>query len=146
MKEAAEKLKALGYTRDSPIFSAVLDIIATISLHDLSSKDEKDVLNLITSQEFEDFPLLDDTSWVEFDYGNVKPGDYVRIKKDSYDSETGREHNGRVGRLVNLSGRRATVRYLGIKGISPMRHPIGNLQSLKFGVRIEDRLSKGEDK
>ena len=138
MIELSEKLKSLGFSPGSNIYSAIMDVSATISMHKLSKEDTNTVLNLVGGSnlhEIDNYPMYSNDSWVDFDYGNVRVGDYIRVKPDSYDSDTGAKHNGRVGLLVNISARRCTVRYLGIHHISTMQHPIGNLQSLKHGVQ-----------
>lgn len=138
MRSVAEKLEALGYSPNSPVFSAVLDVVASISIHNLTEEQEREVLNLVSPQgmvEILDTPLYEEDAWVDFDYGNVKIGDYVRVKPKSYDSDSGLKHNSRVGVLLNLKARRCTVRYIGINSKSTMQHPIGNLQSLKYSVQ-----------
>lgn len=138
MKSVAEKLESLGHSKGSPVFSAVMDAVASISVHQLSELQESEVLSLISPQgmfELVDTPLFSDDAWMEFDYGNAKPGDYVRVEPDAYDSVTGVNHNSRVGVLLYVKARRCTVRYIGINSTSTMHHPIGKLQSLKYGVQ-----------
>lgn len=138
MKNTTETLKGLGYVEGSPVFSAVMDALVSVSAHDLTPSEKDTVLDLISStgqKEIHSLPNERDYTWVEFDYGNVKPGNYVRVLDDAYDSITGVQHNGRMGVLLNLSGRRATVRYIGINSSASLRHPIDKLQSLRYSVQ-----------
>ena len=138
MIDLSEKLESLGLLQSSAVTSAVSDVLATLSMHNLTENQEREVLDLISSKglsEIIETPLFSDDAWVDFDYGNVKIGDYVRVKPNVYDSDTGSKHNSRVGVLVTIRARRCTVRYLGINHVYPMQHPIRNLQSLKHGVQ-----------
>lgn len=137
MQELQKKLESSGYASRPEVLSAVLDAVYALKAHNLSDGDLRlsmEILSVSGYQELLEFRGYSEEDWQDFDYGNVKPGSYVRVKPDSYDSETGKSHNGRVGILLNISGRRCTVRYLGTKGATSMKHPISNLQSLKYGV------------
>lgn len=138
MNEIAEKLLALGYSKNSPEFLAIMDALVAISLYNLNDTQLKTVLDLLSSSGYMEVintPLYSDEAWEDFNYGNIVVGDYVRVKPGSYDSELGSNHNGLVGTLINIKARRCTVRYIGRKGVSTMQHPIQNLQSLKHGVQ-----------
>lgn len=134
MSNLTNKLISLGYSENSPVFLATMDALISLTAHELTSAEKNIVLDLVSSfgfNEVDSSPLFYDDAWIDFDYGNVRIGDYIRVKDGAYDSLTGEAHNGRVGVLLNLSGRRASVRYLGIRSKSRMSHPIGNLQSLR---------------
>jgi hypothetical protein len=70
--------------------------------------------------------------WKDFDYGNVKIGDYVRVKPDAYDSPSGMKHNGRVGILKYMAHNRCTVDYIGEDLGNAMKHPMEMLDSLRL--------------
>lgn len=138
MQELLKKLEDSGYSGHPEVINAVLDAVYALKAHNLSDQDLVLSMELLSGpgyQELQEFRGYSNSDWQDFDYGNVKPGSYVKVKENSYDSDTGRLHNGRVGILMNISGRRCTVRYLGTKGLSSMKHPIANLQSLKYGVQ-----------
>ena len=42
--------------------------------------------------------------WVEARQGFVRVGDIIRIRHDAYDGESGKIHNGRIGRVVGVRG------------------------------------------
>lgn len=134
----AEKVEAVGHKPGSPVHSAVSDALVAMNQHNLSSDDWEAVLDVISTygrNELAKFPFAGDDMWEEFNYGNVIAGDYVRVRPDAYTSETGSTHNGLVGVLLRVSGRRCSVRYLGRQAVSPMQHPIDSLMSMKRTVQ-----------
>lgn len=136
--EDREKLKSLGIS--GKLLDVLLELRAVIDLHGLSEHESSQLLDIISStgmEEVNKLSLLSEDSWGDFEYGNTIPGDYVRVRPDSYDSITGHKHNGRVGKITNISGRRVRIRYLGIKQSSSMDHPISNLQSPKHGIQLK---------
>lgn len=136
----SEKLESVGYKAGSNVHEAVSDALVAIEQHKLSQDEYAAILDLLSKfgrDTLGHYPSYGDDLWQEFNYGNVKVGDYVRVRHDAYDSDTGKPHNGKVGVLLNVSGRRCTVRYIGLRGVSKMFHPIDNLESLKHGVHLK---------
>lgn len=132
------KVEAIGHKPGSPVHSAVSDALVAMNQHNLSPEDWEAVLDVISSSgrnELDRFPHVGSDMWEEFNYGNVVVGDYVRVRPDAYTSETGSVHNGLVGLVLRVSGRRCSVRYLGRQAGSPMQHPIDSLTSMKRTVQ-----------
>lgn len=132
-KEVEDRLKALGH--DDLVVAAVVSAMVSMDKYGLSEDQKYMVFSLLSSTGFEALESLPDAvakgQWVDFDYGNVSIGDYVRIKKDAYTSESGVKHNGKVGRLAYMHGGKCMVSYIGIDVGDQMRHPMTNLESLK---------------
>lgn len=142
MESFPERLKAIGLKKSSPeVFDAVTELITALRVRDMTEEDLKLTLEIISYgfEEINSFNIFDGNLWMDFDYGNTKPGDYVKVKDNSYDSPTGTNHNGRVGRITNISGRRVHVRYLGTSRVSDMTHPISHLQSPKHGLQLNTK-------
>lgn len=138
MESLPERLESLGIKKSSPeVFDAVVELIMALRARGMGDQDLRLTLELVGSgyDEISGYPMYDENSWMDFDYGNVKPGDYVKVKSDAYTSTTGAKHNDRVGRITNISGRRVHVRYLGTSRVSEMSHPIANLQTLNYGLQ-----------
>lgn len=136
MSEILRKIEYIGFDPSSPVYKVLFDILTVIENANLSEEDQKTLYQLMSPEGFaEIYNVLEVREWSEFDYGNVKVGSLVKVKDDAYSSETGKAHNGRVGFLLDISGRRCLVRYVGTRGKSEMRHPIENLQSPKYGVK-----------
>lgn len=138
-QELKDKLAAIGYDgrskRDAKVVEALLSVAVTLNEYDLAEMDENVVLELLSSDGRERLKNLPDKvikqEWRDFDYGNVKLGDYVRVKKDAYDSESGSVHNGLVGILSFMSGHRCSVNYIGLGAGRTMKHAMEKLESLK---------------
>lgn len=144
-----DKVVQAGYSPDSEVYKAVSDIIVALGQHDLLPDEKETVLDLVSRlgrQDLLGFPGYTEDDWGDFDYGNARPGHYVRVRPDTYDSPTGKVHNGLVGVVVRISGRRCTVRYLANPESSPMTHPIQNIQSIKTVVRLKTDLQKMKEK
>lgn len=138
MESLPERLESLGIKESSPeVFDAVKELVTALRLRNMSEHDLRLTLELVSSgyNEIINYPMYSDDYWVDFDYGNIKPGDYVKVRDGIYNSPTGLKHNGRVGRITNISGRRVHVRYIGTTRVSDMHHPISNLQTLKYGIQ-----------
>lgn len=139
MESLRKRVEKLGLRESNPdVYGALIDVLTVLRMRNLSEEESQQVLDLISEKgrdEILDFPVLEDEHWQDFDYGNVKTGHYVRVKPWAYDSLSGMKHNSRVGRVVNISGRRVLVQYLGISGVSDIHHPIGMLQSPKYGLQ-----------
>lgn len=131
-----DKLEYLGIDKDSKVYKTLYDIFTFIDDADLSEEDSREVFQLISEagmSEIDNIPHIE--SWGEFDYGNTIIGDLVRVHPEAYDTESGHKHNGRVGFILSISGRRCLVRYAGTRGKANMRHPIEKLQSPRRGVK-----------
>lgn len=134
-----QKLIEIGYDGSKPgdakITEALLAIAITLDEYDLSEHEKKTVVELLRESAQEDMlqaPSFTEDRWEDFNYGNVKFGDFVRVKKDAYDSVTGSKHNGLVGVLASGSYGRYVVNYIGTSAGKTMRHPMGMLESLKL--------------
>lgn len=129
------KLEALGYNGshqdDESVIQALVAVRLTLETLNLSEAARGAVLDLLTDPEWEEFPVLPEDAWVDFDYGNVKIFNYVRVKSDAYDSDTGVKHNGLVGILTDMRGGQCTVKYLGLTSRNSHRHPMSKLDSFK---------------
>lgn len=132
-KEIEDRLKALGH--DEKVVAAVVSAMVSMDKYDLSEDQKYMACSLISSTGLEALESLPEAvakgEWREFDYGNVNIGDFVRVKKDAYTSESGVKHNGKVGRLAYMHGGKCMVSYIGIDVGDQMRHPMTNLESLK---------------
>lgn len=136
-KGLKDRLDQIGLGEDHPegpkVSDALIAILLTLESFDLSEDSAKTILNLISSEgrrQLKSTPTFGDDSWRDFDYGNVSVGSYVRVKKDAYDSETGRKHNGLVGILGGVRGYSADIRYIGLATGNSMKHPLEKLESL----------------
>lgn len=129
------KLDALGYNGshkdDESVIQALVAVHLTLESLELSEGARGAVLDLLTAHGWKAFPETTEDSWQSFDYGNVKLFDFVRVKSDAYDSESGVKHNGLVGLLTDMRGGQCTVQYLGLASRSSHRHPMEKLDSLK---------------
>lgn len=132
------KLASIGYDEDSELVKAILAVHVTLSSYKLPPEDRSVALELLSKsgrKALESTPSFDENSWRDFDYGNVKIGDFVRVKKDAYDSPTGVRHNGLVGVLKFMSNNQCSVEYIGLASGNTMKHPMGRLESLKRSVQ-----------
>lgn len=136
-------LESLGYDADNPegeqITEAIIAMALTLSQFKLSHEGNQTVRKLWSTWAQADISTLpyqfDEDSWQDFDYGNVTIGDYVRVKKDAYDSVSGSRHNGLVGRLTFVKSGQCSVEYVGLGTGNTMKHAMGKLQSLKRSVQ-----------
>lgn len=134
--DLAERLNLVGYPDGHNIFETILKLAVVLDNEELSDYERDLVLNLFSTtglKQISSLPkdFLSKTKWKPFDYGNVKIGDFVRVSLDSYDSETGKKHNGRVGVLIDMRARRCKVKYIGLSTQEFMTHPMENLESLQ---------------
>lgn len=137
-----EKMVLIGYDgtrpKDKLMVEAMTAIAITLDNYDLSDEQKGVVLDLLSTHgqdKLNQLPDIQEDSWEEFNYGNVKPGHFVRVKRDAYDSDTGEVHNGLVGILRYMSAGRCLVDYIGLSAGKGMRHPMEKLESLKLGVK-----------
>lgn len=133
-----EKLESLGYSglreSDESLVQALVAIHLTLETLELSEAAQGVVLDLLSTtgrKVLGSTPIFGEDSWRDFDYGNVKLGEYVRVKPDAYDSESGKRHNGLVGVLTYMTGGKCTVKYIGLASGNSQPHPMEKLDSLK---------------
>ena len=137
-----DDLKRVGLGSDYPdgakAADAIIAVLLTLSRYDMDDDTKTTVLNIISSRGLravKSFPRIVEEDWKDFDYGNVKIGDFVRVKKDAYDSVTGARHNGLVGVLKFMKGGQCSVDYIGVASENTMKHPKERLESLKRSVQ-----------
>lgn len=133
--DLSERLEAIGYSKESVIHTTILTLAATLDNEELNDSDKLSVLSLFSSEAISQlnelpFSVLSRTSWRDFDYGNTPIGAFVRVRKDAYDSNTGKKHNGKVGILKDMRARRCKVSYIGDTVTPIMEHPMENLETL----------------
>lgn len=126
--------EAIGY--DGALVEALVSVAVTLDKYDLTDSEKEVVYNLLSEAGRNKLAELPEKliagAWEPFNYGNVRIGDYVRVRPDTYDSETGKLHNGLVGKLLHMSNRRCTVDYLGEAAGRTIRHPMEFLDSLRI--------------
>lgn len=134
-EEFDELIEAVGLSGSSEK-EALLSLFATLAASNLDDEQARTVLEIFS---LEGLQSLQDTpekvlkaQWEPFSYGNVKIGDFVKIKSGIYsDSQTGIKHEGRIGVLVSMTNYRCRIRYIGLHAGNIMDHPMENLQSMK---------------
>lgn len=130
-----EVVDVLGVDEKSK--ETLLSLFVTLQESGLSVEQAKDVLEIFSPSGMEQLGKVPteviNAEWREdFDYGNVKIGDYVRVIPGSYeDSATGKKHGGRIGILVFMKSYMCTVRYIGLHSGNTMIHPMKRIQSQK---------------
>lgn len=128
-----QKLRALGHSENT--VAAVVSAVVSMDKYGLSEAEKYAAYSLMSTEGFEALRELPeavaDGEWIDFDYGNVIIGDYVRVKKDAYTSVSGVNHNGKVGRLTKMYGGKCTIDYIGLDTGTSMPHPWQLLDSLK---------------
>jgi len=135
MEEILRTVRDLGFEEKSKIYKTLHDIFSILSYNNITEEERNIISQLLSDYGYSEISSISiPNRWMEFDYGNVKTGTVVKVKEDAYSSETGQLHNGRVGFVLDISGRRCLVRYAGTRGKSEMRHPIDKLLSAKYGV------------
>lgn len=135
-EDLRQRLEIAGFNETHPIAVSVLNLAVTLDNENLSIEQRKIVFDLFSDygiQQLEELPLEDlkNTSWREFDYGNVVIGDFVRVKANAYTAETGLKHNGRLGILISMNAYRCKIKYIGNRIASTMIHPMSNLETIK---------------
>lgn len=135
MEEILRTIPDLGFDEKSKVYKTLYDIFSILSYNNITDEERNIISQLLGGSGYSEISSISvPNRWMEFDYGNVKTGAIVKVKEDAYSSETGQLHNGRVGFVLDISGRRCLVRYAGTRGKSEMRHPIDKLLSPKYGV------------
>lgn len=139
MGDFRNKMTNAGVETDSDVYWALSSAFVALSSWNLSPDEMKYALSFISEYgltQLDNTPLIPDEAWAEFDYGNARVGEFIKVKEDAYDSPTGFVHNGRLGLLVDVSGRRGLVKYITDPDAGTThRHPIGKLLSLKYMVK-----------
>lgn len=138
-EELRGQLSSIGYGEETKetkaIADAVVAVCLTLSEIDLELSSMSVVLQLLNPESrtiIESWHRAHSGEmWADFDYGNTKIGDYVRIKKDAYDSVSGSKHNGLVGKLTHMRGGKCSVDYLGLAAGNSSQHPMEKLESIK---------------
>lgn len=132
-----EKLESLGYTglrgTDESLIQALVAVHLTLEAFELSEAARGAILDLLSAKgrkAIQSTPVFLEDAWKSFDYGNVKLGEFVRVKPDAYDSPTGAPHNGLVGILSHMTGGKCTVNYIGLASGNSQPHPMEKLDSL----------------
>jgi hypothetical protein len=129
-----ELYTSIGMQQD--VVDAMVSLAAVLDRHGLTDEQKDLVYTLLSEAGRESLKELPEKvltgEWQDFDYGNVKIGDYVRVKIDAYDSPTGAPHNGRVGILKHMSHNRCTVQYVGTELGDAMKHPVQMLDSVRL--------------
>jgi hypothetical protein len=129
-----ELYSSIGFQPE--IVSAIVSLATVLDKHGLDEEQKQVVYTLLSEAGRDSVKEVPEKvvngEWRDFDYGNVKIGDYVRIKPDAYDSESGFRHNARVGILKHMAHNRCTVEYVGADVGQAMSHPMTNLESLRL--------------
>ena len=144
------RLESLGYTGlredDESLIQALTAVHLTLETFELSEGAREAVLDLLSANGRDALataPAFGEDAWRTFDYGNVKLGEFVRVKPDAYDSPSGSRHNGLVGILEHMFGGKCTVNYIGLASGNSQKHPMEKLDSLKGGYnRRPDKINK----
>lgn len=119
---------------DKDVVDALIAVHLTLESYKLRPEAQSVVFDLLSREgraSLANTPVWDEDSWEDFNYGNVKQGEFVRVKPDAYDSDSGARHNGLVGKMTYMSGRVCTVEYIGLATGNSHKHPMEKLQSLK---------------
>lgn len=131
--ELRSHYEAIGY--GGSVVDALVSVAVVLDKYDLDLHDRDVVCNLLSEAGRAGMSALPigvyTGEWEPFNYGNVKIGDYVRVRPGTYDSETGKRHNGLVGRLTYMAGHQCAVDYLGEASGRTIRHAMESLDSLK---------------
>lgn len=131
-----ERLVIAGFKEDSEVFRAVCNLAIVLDNEEISDTSREVALEVFSKtalNQINSLPkdFLSKNKWMIFDYGNVKKGDYVRVRFDAYDSKTGAKHNGRLGILIDMKAWRCKVQYIGMPQVETMVHPMDNLESIR---------------
>lgn len=129
-----ELYSAIGMQQE--VVKAMVSLAVVLDRQGLTQDQKTLVYNLLSEAGRDSLKQLPEKAlageWKDFDYGNVKIGDYVRVKVDAYDSPSGMKHNGRVGVLKYMTHNRCTVDYVGDELGNAMKHPMEMLESLRL--------------
>jgi hypothetical protein len=131
-----KNLEQAGYDPESEITKTILNLAYTLDASELSESDRSIVLQLFSSKGLEQLQNLsgripNSYKWSDFEIGNTREGDVVRVRLDAYTTESGAKHNGLVGVIESVYAGRVTVRYYGRYADIPQIHPREKLEILK---------------
>ncbi len=131
-----ERLILAGFSEGSEVFKAVNNLAIVLDNEEISETHRELVLEVFSKTALEQISslpkeFLSQNKWMVFDYGNVKKGDYVRVRLNAYDSPIGVKHNGRLGILIDMKAWRCKVQYIGMPQVETMVHPMDNLESIR---------------
>ena len=131
-----EDILNAGYSEESSVYSALSSLAYALDASEITDEDRSIVLQLFSSTGLRQLSGLsghmqDSYAWSPFEIGNTTIDDIVRVKHDAYDSPSGSEHNGLVGRIESVFGGRVGVRYIGRYVDVAQGHPREKLEYLK---------------
>lgn len=134
--ELREHLVRVGYSEESVFVKTITNLAYTLDASELTESDRSIVLQLFSSKGLEQLQSLsgklpESYRWSEFEIGNTRVGDVVRVRLDAYDSISGGRHNGLVGIIESVYAGRVEVRYVGRYADIPQTHPREKLEILK---------------
>lgn len=134
--DLSKKLELAGYDPKGEVVKTILNLAYTLDASGLSESDRSIVLQLFSSKGLEQLQNLSGRipssyKWSEFEIGNTREGDVVRVRLDAYTTDTGMKHNGLVGVIESVYAGRVTVRYYGRYADIPQIHPREKLEILK---------------
>jgi hypothetical protein len=82
---------------------------------DLESKDDSNleqwVADAIALFRGQPIVIEDEREWADFLLGDVAIRSTVRVRPDAYSGGAARRHNGRVGKVIGVQGRKFSVSY-----------------------------------
>lgn len=126
--------EALGYRGE--LVEALVSLAVVLDKYNLTDEEKEVAYNLLSEAGRKKLAELPERliwkQWEPFNYGNVRIGDYVRVRPGAYDSATGSRHNGLVGKLVYMANRTCSISYLGEAAGREIRHPMELIDSLKI--------------
>lgn len=131
-----ERLALAGFLENPEVFQAVTNLAVVLDNEEISDTNRETVLKVFSQLALEQLnklpkEFLSKSKWMPFDYGNVKKGEYVRVRFNAYDSDEGSKHNGRLGILIDMKAWRCKVQYIGMPQTEIMDHPMDNLESIR---------------
>lgn len=125
-----------GYDENSDLVKTVKNLSYTLDASELPEQERSIVLQLFSSRGLEQLQnfsgqLPESYRWSEFEIGNTRVGDTVRVRLDAYTTAKGSQHNGLVGVIKSVYGGRVEVEYVGRYADIPQTHPREKLEILK---------------
>jgi hypothetical protein len=125
-----------GYGEESDIAKAIKNLAYTLDASELPESARSIVLQLFSQRGLDQLrentgKLPESYRWSEFEIGNTRVGDTVRVRLDAYSTVSGSSHNGLVGVIESVYAGRVEVRYVGRYADIPQTHPREKLEILK---------------
>lgn len=141
-----DHLISLGYSDDVPenaaIRKTVLHLFNILDAQELPTEEDRQAAIRLFHSLGVDSPkgprYTEDSGyvWKQFRLGDTPLGSTVRVKKDAYDTEASRRHNGLVGTLAGTRGRRVLVQYIGrSEGLGHQHHEL----SLEYLAKVRTK-------